>query len=694
MEDYLALPPGLVYETHSEQSQSPSSSHDAALSAETDWLHWDSREEENIFANESLFPTDDVNIFTANELHDHSIDSPMHTSTAPKTGPPEFSVTPEMLRDLLDTSDLIQDPQTVAPTLTSSTSKRKLSDPSPDHMPTPYSASSKTEDMSNREGSLSDDSPVLKKRASGPRPPKVSHNVIEKRYRSNLNDKIMDLRDVVPILKAEADAGNLKHAKGKIISGATDYIRELEAKNAKLIQENNRLTAKLHGETKPKSGGTLSKVVVGGLAGMMCMSGLQDDPQVQQHVKRDLDDPHALAWSGPKIMMAMVKMLLLICAILYIFNPDIFAAPKDRPKEHQEKYCQSSCDDCSQEDVQENREAVHNNVSAMLEMPCDRPGFFKRIIQGSFILALKILIGQSGWNVLFNRGLDYALTRQRACRMLIEAQLLGGDKTINQAKLVISAMQSLGYRMPKEMRAIHFAMVCHGYVPASILQWCVSLFWTASVEDDDVLQLPLDELLSQRVLDAIWAWTTGVEDPLIANVRSDETINTPLRQLSSIHASLLQNQILREWLRGSGTTSELNKKMQKLIQYSPSDSRIMTNSLYLQSMIEPNDWLEKAMLKSVSVKSGRASPMASSEEVSAQLRCCVLLNLLEKNPKSEEVNDILQMAEVETSSLLPGYSSRIVANCIAKHNLDEDEGISKALRRICAKIGGHEQMRC
>jgi Helix-loop-helix DNA-binding domain len=90
-----------------------------------------------------------------------------------------------------------------------------------------------------------------------PRGQKISHNVIEKRYRSNLNDKIARLRDSVPELrtatptvkrrpaKAHAsdsegsgDEGNgLKFNKATVLTKATEYIQQLERQNQKLASE-------------------------------------------------------------------------------------------------------------------------------------------------------------------------------------------------------------------------------------------------------------------------------------------------------------------------------------------------------------------------------------------------------------------------------------------------------------------------
>lgn len=81
--------------------------------------------------------------------------------------------------------------------------------------------------------------------------PKRAHNVIEKRYRANLNDKIAELRDSVPALRsAKGTAGVTveddevpanKLNKASILSKATEYIRHLETRNKRLEEENMAL---------------------------------------------------------------------------------------------------------------------------------------------------------------------------------------------------------------------------------------------------------------------------------------------------------------------------------------------------------------------------------------------------------------------------------------------------------------------
>lgn len=89
---------------------------------------------------------------------------------------------------------------------------------------------------------------------------KRAHNVIEKRYRANLNEKIAELRDSVPSLRATRNANGdsneddedadgatpaNKLNKASILSKATEYIKHLEIRNKRLEDENTALKNRL-----------------------------------------------------------------------------------------------------------------------------------------------------------------------------------------------------------------------------------------------------------------------------------------------------------------------------------------------------------------------------------------------------------------------------------------------------------------
>ncbi len=81
-----------------------------------------------------------------------------------------------------------------------------------------------------------------------------SHSIVEKRYRTNLNDKIADLRRSIPSLRGDAsstaEAENLsavpKHNKSTILTKAIEYIHHLEQRNIYLEDVNASLRSQAH----------------------------------------------------------------------------------------------------------------------------------------------------------------------------------------------------------------------------------------------------------------------------------------------------------------------------------------------------------------------------------------------------------------------------------------------------------------
>ncbi|KAJ9151283.1 Sterol regulatory element-binding protein 1 [Pleurostoma richardsiae] len=91
---------------------------------------------------------------------------------------------------------------------------------------------------------------------------KTAHNMIEKRYRTNLNDKIAALRDSVPSLRIMSKSARgedttedreelhgltpaHKLNKATVLSKATEYIRHLEKRNNRLMDENGAMQQRI-----------------------------------------------------------------------------------------------------------------------------------------------------------------------------------------------------------------------------------------------------------------------------------------------------------------------------------------------------------------------------------------------------------------------------------------------------------------
>lgn len=110
------------------------------------------------------------------------------------------------------------------------------------------SSESEDEVLKGTSGTLKTNSKVTK-----PKRDKLSHNMIEKKYRTNINSKILMLRDAVPALKIASGSSDLtvtdlegltpalKLNKASVLTKATEYIHHLEKKNEILRQQNLHL---------------------------------------------------------------------------------------------------------------------------------------------------------------------------------------------------------------------------------------------------------------------------------------------------------------------------------------------------------------------------------------------------------------------------------------------------------------------
>jgi hypothetical protein len=152
------------------------------------------------------------------------------------------------------------------PSLTLSTSSHRhspdsaqMQPSSPSSVPSSPEPPSVVDNKKKRKSSVDDD--ISDKPPSKQPIKKTAHNMIEKRYRTNLNDKIAALRDSVPSLRVMARSGNAddddeledleglapahKLNKATVLSKATEYIRHLEKRNRRLQSEVSALKARV-----------------------------------------------------------------------------------------------------------------------------------------------------------------------------------------------------------------------------------------------------------------------------------------------------------------------------------------------------------------------------------------------------------------------------------------------------------------
>ncbi|GMG36135.1 protein of unknown function DUF2014 [Aspergillus oryzae] len=141
---------------------------------------------------------------------------------------------------------------------------------------------------------------------------KRAHNVIEKRYRANLNEKIAELRDSVPSLRAsrhlvdEDDGEGVTPAnklnKASILSKATEYIRHLEIRNKRLEDENTALKNRLRQLDKAVDQNVTSAASVSSPSNYT-ESGASSSPSVFSNAEDVPSDPSPTSLHPPEGMI-------------------------------------------------------------------------------------------------------------------------------------------------------------------------------------------------------------------------------------------------------------------------------------------------------------------------------------------------------------------------------------------------------
>lgn len=96
---------------------------------------------------------------------------------------------------------------------------------------------------------------VIEKKEKPRSSDRAAHNDIERKYRTNLKDRIAELRDAIPSLRTiqENDEDGRttssrsapKVSKGTVLSKATEYIHQLERRNRSMAQKNEELARRL-----------------------------------------------------------------------------------------------------------------------------------------------------------------------------------------------------------------------------------------------------------------------------------------------------------------------------------------------------------------------------------------------------------------------------------------------------------------
>ncbi|KAK9470487.1 uncharacterized protein V1510DRAFT_422846 [Dipodascopsis tothii] len=324
------------------------------------------------------------------------------------------------------------------------------------------------------------------------KPKKTAHNMIEKRYRTNLNDKISALRDCVPSLRCavggsfedeDEELDGLTPAsklnKATVLTKATEYILHLQQKNLQLLKENKALregTMLSDQQAAPAAGrgagarNAMGKVMMGSMAGMMVVNAF-NDVDGNTHGLAALPLPAALtAWgraaaahaplATPHVAYAfgLAKVLLFLGALAYVFSPGLFDGAAKGKKA-------AFAAGRSTAMPLEVRQKAFLTATQTVSLPA---GSLAEEAGAVAKKAAKLLtcwvVGLDGWRVLTKSSVDDEIMRTAAWRTAIDAQLGGGDQACSHARLLVTLMAS--FLMPRTplrsmLQALHVTVLLH-----------------------------------------------------------------------------------------------------------------------------------------------------------------------------------------------------------------------------------------
>ncbi|KAG0131624.1 hypothetical protein HOY82DRAFT_329097 [Tuber indicum] len=359
-------------------------------------------------------------------------------------------------------------------------------------------------------------------------PKKTAHNMIEKRYRTNLNDKIAALRDSVPSLRVMAGTSKLgedddeedlegltpahKLNKATVLAKATEYIRHLEKRTKRLQDENDQLKNRLAAFEKLATmggsmggagqsgsgsrggggpgGGLMSRLMVGSLAGLMVANGLQEQENGTRQlipfptaIMQIFGIPESSATAGSHLFWLAFKMMLLVSALVYVIVPGFFdSKTKGKPKSNTPNNAALSPVPSLASSLEVRRTAW---LTAIQSVWVPRHSFALEIAAlacKTLKLSLRKLIGWNGYALLTGMTEEHEAARIKAWSIALDAQLAGGDATITHSRLLLTLLASLTLPATPSrlmLNALHIRVLFWdlGSSFESFANWLANYYW-------------------------------------------------------------------------------------------------------------------------------------------------------------------------------------------------------------------------
>lgn len=597
----------------------------------------------------------------------------------------------------------------------------------------------------------------------GPPVKKTSHNVIEKRYRNNLNDKIVELRNSVPSLRAlgrakgqsNEDLEGLtpahKHNKATIMAKATEYIRHLEKRNKTLQDEMEALKAKLNavevafsrtrsrqssivgspptGTIRPRElstpsagflgvpqapyqqqylqqqpsptygrppnppvdaqntpaqrkarGGITSKLMLGGMAGLMVMEGMNSSGND--------NSPHGLGMlPGMGLMrratfettfattamkhpaLPLLKVFLVISTLLYLVLP-LFAWSK-RQKKVVRPIIRLPQAPSLASPVEVRRKAWSTAIQTVW-VPKHFLLEVVSVLSKMFKMFVRRIVGTELFASIIGANKDDEAARIKAWDIAIDAQLAGGDAEVSYYRLLLTLMAS--GTLPDSptrlmQKAVHFRVFFWevanaGYGNLVMFKQFTEkvgrFYWESarrlqkeiaqnaangdafdSLPDHlaGLLELECDDVLSDEMIQRAWnlAWNKPSANGLVANasrdsVVMDHAIRSPLDAVAAWYSNMLVDETITDRFGSTGSNFDMEYYINLAISIAPPVSSTQARALAAKAVLSRSN-------RTINIASALDALPATAQNNSG-------MNLVDHGPASPEVRTALTMAKL------------------------------------------------
>jgi hypothetical protein len=687
----------------------------------------------------------------------------------------------------------VQPPPTSTPSLHHSPSSHHnghTSSPSIHSSPEPAPANSKKRKSTSEDF---EDEPTGRKGKEQP-VKKTAHNMIEKRYRNNLNDKIAALRDSVPSLRVmsrgngqgaeeDDDPEDLegltpahKLNKATVLSKATEYIRHLEKRNKRLQDEVNALKSRLdsyeklaisgpmgvHGSIgtpdggryqedpfapppgmamsgppqgmipvpdnianlhrgippqqhyapayptytsaggRPglsgpplingrRSSGMVGKLMVGSLAGLMILEGLQEHQQSSDAPARRglLALPMNLAslltpqvsFGAGSAQIPLAKLLLIFGAIFYVVGP--FLDFRSKPKKKSTSAIVLARAPSLASPVEVRRQAW---LTAIQTVWVPQHTFLLEVAAlglKTLKLSARKMIGWDGYALLTGITREQEAARVKAWHIALDAQLTGGDAEISKSRLVLTLMAS--GTLPDTpallmLKALHIRVLLWELANAGYGSWwkfdalsakLARRYWNSARNEQKIaanmalkpdssieplpehlaalLEKECDDVLLPSIIQRAYnlAWNrpsaeNTTLDESMDGVVEDFAISSPLDALAAWYSSHVLNRSLADYLGSKNQTPKESVKGDLMIAAStaPPTSQARVRALVAQAVVLDED---KSQHIAAALEALPSHPSTSTDTTRPSRT--TLINLVGDAPVAADVWKALTLAK-------------------------------------------------